>query len=118
MIRVIRVYAGGFPAKGKRFLVDRLWPRGVSRDSLRLAGWAKEVGPSDALRRWFAHDPARWAEFRRRYFAELNAEPQAWEPLLEVARTGDLILLFGARDEEHNNAVALKAYLEARLHKA
>ncbi len=115
MIRVKRVYESEQPRDGARFLVDRLWPRGVSRQALRFDGWLKDVGPSDALRRWFGHDPARWETFRERYFAELDAAPEAWRPLLEAARRGDVWLLFGARDVEHNNAVALKAYLEARL---
>ncbi len=115
MIRAVRVYSQRLPSRGKRFLVDRIWPRGVSRDSLRLAGWAKEAAPSDALRVWFAHDPERWDVFRHRYAAELDAHPETWAALLQAARRGDVILLYGARDEEHNNAVALQAYLEARL---
>ncbi len=115
MIKVKRVYEPPAPDDGKRFLVDRLWPRGVKKEALRLDGWLKEVAPSDELRRWFGHDPARWEEFQRRYFAELEAKPEAWQPLLEAARAGNVTLLFSAQDEEHSNAVALKAFLEARL---
>jgi len=115
MIKVKRVYEPPAPDDGKRFLVDRLWPRGVKKEALRLDGWLKDVAPSDGLRKWFGHDPAKWDEFRRRYFAELEAKPEAWEPLLEAARAGDVTLLFSARDEAHNNAVALKAFLETYL---
>ena len=96
-------------------LVDRLWPRGVRKEKLELAGWLKEVAPGDALRKWFKHDPARWSEFQRRYAAELESNPQAWQPTLEAARKGNVTLLFAAKDAEHNNAVALKAFLERKL---
>ena len=112
MIQVKRVYEPASPADGKRFLVERLWPRGVTKQALALDDWLKDVAPSDGLRRWFGHDPAKWDEFRRRYQAELNAVPDSWAPLLQAARTGTVTLLFSARDLERNNAVALKAYLE------
>ncbi len=117
-VRVKRVYEPPAPEDGKRFLVDRLWPRRVKKETLRLDSWMKEVAPSDALRRWFGHDPAKWREFQRRYFAELEARPESWEPLLEAARQGTVTLLFSARDDEHNNAVALKAFLERKLRTA
>ncbi|RKH91901.1 DUF488 family protein [Corallococcus sp. AB045] len=117
MIRLQRVYDehGLDPRAGTRFLVDRLWPRGRKKVDLHLDGWPRDVGPSTELRRWFAHDVARWDEFRRRYTRELDAHHDAWEPLLEAARQGRVTLLYGARDTEHNNAVVLKDYLEARL---
>lgn len=93
----------------------RLWPRGIKKESLPLDGWLKDVAPSDALRRWFKHDPQKWREFRRRYVAELNSKPESWRPLLDVARHGVLTLLYSARDEEHNNALVLKEYLERKL---
>ncbi len=99
------------PQDGTRFLVDRLWPRGVRKSALRLAAWLKEVAPSDALRRWFRHDPAKWPEFRRRYFAELDQRPEGWRPIVTEAARGPVALLFGAQDREHNNAVALRDYL-------
>lgn len=102
--------------RGRRFLVDRLWPRGVRKDSLPLEGWLKDVAPSDRLRRWFGHDPERSGEFVRRYGAELDEHPEAWRPLRDAARRGRVVLLFGAKDEEHNNAVALQRYLERKLH--
>lgn len=115
MILVGRVYEPPGRREGTRFLVERLWPRGMKKDSLRMDGWLKDVAPSDGLRRWFGHDPARWQEFRRRYWAELDARKDAWRPILEAARRGDVTLLYSARDTEHNNAVALKAYLEKHL---
>ncbi len=115
MIKVKRIYGHAEPGDGKRFLVDRLWPRGTKKESLKLDGWLKEVAPSDELRRWFAHDPQKWQEFQERYFDELDARPEAWHPLVEAARVGDITLLYGASDTEHNNAVALKAYLEKGL---
>ncbi|CAB3716005.1 DUF488 domain-containing protein [Trinickia soli] len=97
-----------------RFLVDRMWPRGVTKDTLRLEAWLRDVAPSTALRRWFGHDPERWEEFRERYHAELDANPQAWQPLVDAAERSPVVLLFGARDREHNQAVVLREYL---LHK-
>jgi uncharacterized protein YeaO (DUF488 family) len=116
-IEVQRVY--GQPQRGRRgrrFLVDRLWPRGVRKDSLPLDGWLREVAPSDRLRRWFGHDPDRWDEFVRRYGVELDEHPESWKPLRDAAAHGRVVLLFGAKDEEHNNAVALRKYLERKLH--
>lgn len=115
MIKVKRVYDPVEPDDGKRFLVERLWPRGVKKEALPMDGWLREVAPSDRLRRWFGHDPRKWEEFRRRYFAELEAHPEAWRPLLEAARAGNVTLLFSARDVAHNNAVALRDFLEAKL---
>ena len=100
---------------GARLLVDRLWPRGLKKEKLRLTGWLKEVAPRDALRHWFNHDPRRWEEFQRRYAAELEEHPRAWQPILQAARGGRVTLLFAAKDQEHNNAVALKAFLERKL---
>jgi Uncharacterized conserved protein len=114
MIRVKRVYDPAGQEDGLRFLADRLWPRGMKKESLKLDGWLKDIAPSDELRRWFGHDPEKWAEFCRRYEAELGEKSETWRPLLETARNKDVTLLFGAHDLEHNNAVALKAFLEAR----
>jgi uncharacterized protein YeaO (DUF488 family) len=114
-IQTGRVYEPPAPEDGARLLVDRLWPRGVEKEKLQLTGWLKEVAPSDALRQWFDHDPARWAEFQSRYAAELEANPNAWEPILQAARGGRVTLLFAARDAEHSNAAALKAFLESKL---
>jgi uncharacterized protein YeaO (DUF488 family) len=118
MIRVEHVYDHKERDGGTRFLVDRLWPRGIRKDDLQIDGWLRDVAPSNELRYWFGHDPAKWEEFKQRYFKELDAEPAAWQPLLEAARRGEVVLLEGARDLEHNQAVALKEYLEARLQAA
>lgn len=115
MIRVKRVYDPPARDDGARFLVDRLWPRGVKKEALRPEGWLKGAAPSDDLRRWFNHNAEKWTEFQRRYRAELEAQPAAWQPLLAAARRGNVTLLYGARDAEHNNAVALKAYVEQQL---
>jgi uncharacterized protein YeaO (DUF488 family) len=115
MIKLQRTYDEPRPDGGPRFLVDRLWPRGIKKEALALDGWPKDVAPSDDLRRWFGHDPDKWNEFRRRYFAELDSKPAAWQPILDAARQGDVTLLYSAKDTAHNNAVALKAYLEERV---
>ena len=115
MIRVKRAYDAPAASDGARFLVDRLWPRGVKKESLKVRDWLRAISPSNELRTQFGHEPDKWKEFQRRYFAELDKTPQALQPLLEAAREGDVTLVFSARDTEHNNAVALKSYLEARL---
>lgn len=115
MIRCKRVYAAAVEADGHRVLVDRLWPRGIRKEALRLDAWLKDVAPSTSLRQAFAHDPAQFAEFERHYRAELAAHPEHWWGLLEQARTGCLTLLFAARDEAHNNAQVLAAFLEEEL---
>lgn len=101
--------------QGPTFLVDRLWPRGVKKSDLALDGWLKEVAPSTELRTWFAHDPDKWAEFRRRYRAELDADAEAAKPLLAAAADGPVTLLYDAHDTEHNQAVVLRAWLLDQL---
>src|SRR5512135_687127 len=103
MIQTKRVYEPASPHDGTRYLVERLWPRGMKKEALKMDGWLKEVAPSDELRRWFSHDPAKWAEFQRRYNAELNRQREAWTPIVQAARRGRVTLLYSARDEEHNN---------------
>jgi uncharacterized protein YeaO (DUF488 family) len=102
-IALARVHDREQDVRGRRFLVERLWPRGVRRDALEMDGWLPDVGPSHELRKWFAHDPDRWEEFRRRYAVELD----------EAVSAGDITLLYSSRDTEHNNAVALRGYLLA-----
>jgi uncharacterized protein YeaO (DUF488 family) len=114
-IRVKRIYEPASPHDGRRILVDRLWPRGVSKAEARIDDWLKEVAPSNQLRRWFGHDPAKWAEFERRYHGELAAKPETLAPLLDAARAGTVTLVYSARDTEHNQAVALQHELEDRL---
>jgi uncharacterized protein YeaO (DUF488 family) len=118
MIKLKRVYESPEPTDGTRFLVERLWPRGMRKEALDLDGWLKDVAPSAPLRRWFGHDPARWEEFCRRYTAELSARPAAWQPIVDAARRNTVTLLFSAHDVEHNNAVVLRDYLEARMQSA
>ena len=115
-ILVKRVYEPAAPADGYRVLIDRLWPRGLKKESVALDVWAKELAPSTALRQWFNHDAARWEGFRHRYAAELDVQAEQWRPLAERASRHPLTLLYGARDEQYNNAVALKIYLDAWLH--
>lgn len=115
-IGVRRVYdVGSDPPAGATFLVDRVWPRGVRKDDLELTAWLKDIAPSTELRRWFGHEPERFAEFRVRYRRELDANRAGLEPLLAAAREGPVTLLYAARDEEHNNAVVLREYLIAIL---
>ncbi len=115
MIKIKRVYDSPASNDGRRFLVDRLWPRGIKREAMRLAGWLKETAPSHALRTWYGHDPAKWEEFCRRYFAELDANPSAWTPLLQAARSGDITLLYSSRETRISNAAALKRYLDPKI---
>lgn len=118
MITVKRAYEPASRSDGTRFLVERLWPRGVRKATFRIDGWLKDVAPSSELRQWFAHDPAKWMEFRGRYFIELDANPTAWQPLLEAAQHSKTVtLIYSAHDTEHNNAVALRDYLQHKLQK-
>ena len=115
MMRIRRVYDGPVADGSRSVLIDRLWPRGVQKSALRHDAWLKDVAPSPDLRRWFNHDPAKWAEFRRRYRHELRVDRDALTPLLDAAAAGDLTLLFAARDADHNHAIVLKEYLEELL---
>ncbi len=115
MIDLKRAYEPVSRADGTRFLVERLWPRGISKAKLRVAAWLKEVGPSTELRRWFSHDPAKWDEFRSRYRQELDSHPEAWEPIVSAARRGRVTLVYSSHDTEHNNAVALRDYLASKV---
>jgi uncharacterized protein YeaO (DUF488 family) len=115
MLKVKRVYEPATAADGARYLVERLWPRGITKESLKLDGWLKDLGASESLRRWFGHDPAKWHEFCRRYRLELDSRHATWKTLLNLARPRNVTLLYSAHDTEHNNAAALKAYLEDQL---
>jgi uncharacterized protein YeaO (DUF488 family) len=115
MIQIKRVYEPAAKSDGQQFLVERLWPRGIKKESLKMNGWLKEVAPSNELRKWFNHDPAKWKDFQKRYRAELDGKPESWQPLLTAAKTSEVTLLFSAHDLEHNNALVLKTYLEAQL---
>jgi uncharacterized protein YeaO (DUF488 family) len=109
-IAVKRIYEAAAPDDGRRILVDRLWPRGVTKAKAQLDDWMKEVGPSTELRRWFNHQPERWPEFRRRYFDELKSNPDACT-LFDLTAAGPVTLLYAAKDTAHNEAVALAEYL-------
>lgn len=111
-IAIKRVYEPATKVDGYRVLVDRLWPRGVKKEALSLDLWAKELAPSHALRTWFGHDPARWDGFRHRYASELDALAEHWRPLAERSARHAVTLLYAARDEEHNQALALQCYLQ------
>jgi uncharacterized protein YeaO (DUF488 family) len=115
MIEIERIYNKPKKSKAFRILVDRLWPRGVSTEKAKLDLWLKEIAPSEGLRKWFSHDPAKWAEFKRRYFAELSKKEVQTNLLAEKTKEGDVVLLYGAKTDEFNNAVALKEYLEKNL---
>ena len=113
-IQLRRAYDPPRRGDGHRVLVDRVWPRGVSKEELALDEWRKELAPSTRLRKWFGHDPKRWKEFRARYFAELEGQADSVREVAERARRGRVTLVYAARDQVHNNAVALSAYLRAR----
>ena len=113
-LHVKRAYDAPADADGRRILVDRLWPRGLSRDKARLDHWAKDVAPSDALRRWFGHDPEKWAEFGRRYREELRRNPDAVAALRREIGDAAATLVYAAHDEAHNNALVLRDFLLSR----
>jgi len=114
-IQLKRAYQPPAEADGRRILVDRLWPRGISKQEAHIDFWMKSLAPSDELRQWFGHRPEKWREFKQRYFDELDRMPAEFGELLNEARRGTVTLIFAARDETHNNAVALKEYLERHL---
>jgi uncharacterized protein YeaO (DUF488 family) len=112
-IQIKRAYEPPEKSDGTRFLVDQLWPRGLKKEALEIKEWLKDVAPSTALRKWFGHEPAKWEEFQRRYFDELDEKPESCQPLLLAAKSGKITLVFSAHDLIRNNAVALKTYLQA-----
>jgi uncharacterized protein YeaO (DUF488 family) len=110
-LRLKRAYEPAEPDDGMRILVDRLWPRGVSKAKAALDDWIKEIAPSTELRKWFGHDPARWTEFQRRYRAELRGQSDALDRIRDLARLGVVTLVYSAHDEQHNDAVVLRNVL-------
>ena len=114
-IQLKRVYNPLANEDGTRFLVERLWPRGIKKSALANTQWIKDVAPSAGLREWFHHDPRRWDEFRKRYFSELKSRTGVLQPILDAARIGEVTLLYSSHDTEHNNAVALKEYIAHHL---
>jgi uncharacterized protein YeaO (DUF488 family) len=113
-IRLKRAYERPAPADGTRILVDRLWPRGVSKAAAAIDRWVKDIAPSTTLRKWFGHDPERWPEFRRRYAAELRDHPDELRSLRAEARRGPITLVYSAHDGAHNDAVVLRSILLGR----
>ena len=112
-VRLKRAYEKAEASDGPRILVDRLWPRGVSKTDAALDQWAKELAPSTTLRQWFGHDPTRWEEFQVRYAAEVQQKPQELAQLRALARHGPITLIYSAHDQQHNDAVALRAFILA-----
>ena len=112
MIKLKRAYDRPSKDDGARYLVERLWPRGIKKTELPLDGWLKDVAPSPELRKWFAHDPEKWPQFQRRDFTELQAHEHSLQPLRKAARQGPVTLVFSSHDTEHNAAVALRDYLQ------
>jgi uncharacterized protein YeaO (DUF488 family) len=110
-VSIKRVYEEPAVNDGKRILVDRLWPRGVSKEMAKLDLWLKDIAPSTELRKWFDHDPKKWAEFRKRYRAELKKNIEAVSQLKKIAKEGNITLLYGARDKKHNEAAVIMEYL-------
>jgi uncharacterized protein YeaO (DUF488 family) len=114
MIKVKRVYDAPSDADGSRILVDRLWPRGLTKEKAKIDRWLKEIAPSNELRKWYGHAPEKWDEFRRRYFEELQARSDAVQTVLDLLRRGQVTLLYSSKELRINNAFALKEYLESR----
>jgi len=110
-LNIKRVYDATDPADGTRILVDRLWPRGLTKEKAKVDLWLKEIAPSAGLRKWFGHDPAKWTEFKKRYRAELNENTASVSTLKDQIKKGTTTLVYGAKDEEHNDAVLLREYL-------
>ncbi|WKZ20154.1 MAG: DUF488 domain-containing protein [Candidatus Jettenia sp. CY-1] len=117
MIYLKRAYDAPSKNDGYRVLVDRMWPRGVSKEKAHIHSWLKEIAPSNELRKWFGHDPEKWEEFRNRYYRELENQSEVVEQLVRKAGEGTLTLVFAAKNKSFNNAVALKEYLEKRQSK-
>ncbi len=113
-IQLKRAYEPASEADGYRILVDRLWPRGLSKNKVHIDLWLKQAAPSTTLRKWFNHDPEKWNEFKQRYYQELDSQPEIFEQLTNILRDRPVTLVFGARDEKFNDAVALKEYLAKR----
>jgi len=111
-VRIKRVYEPHDSSDGKRILIDRLWPRGLTKDKAKIDLWLKGIAPSTELRKWFGHDPEKWSEFQKRYKSELDANKESVGTLRDQLKDGPATLVYGAKDEEHNDAVVLAEYLE------
>jgi uncharacterized protein YeaO (DUF488 family) len=117
MIKIERIYNNPTGNKSFRILVDRLWPRGLSKEKVKVDLWQKDFAPSNSLRKWFGHDDEKWNEFKRRYFKELDKNIDSVNLILDKVKEGSITLLYGSKEEEFNNAVALKEYLEEKIKK-
>ncbi len=117
MIKIERIYSNPGGCKSFRILVDRLWPRGLSKDKVKMDLWQKNIAPSNSLRKWFGHDDEKWNEFKRRYFKELDKNIDSVNEILDKVKEGSITLLYGSKEEKFNNAVALKEYLEEKIKK-
>ena len=117
MIKLKRAYDAAGADDGARFLVERLWPRGVKKTDLPIDAWLKDIAPSTALRQWYQHDVTKWPDFRKRYLAELKGNQPALEPLVRAAKHGPVTLVYSAHDTEHNSALVLQEYLQNKLHR-
>ena len=113
-VQIKRVYEEPSTNDGKRILIDRLWPRGLTKEKAKVDLWLKDIAPSTELRQWFGHDPSKWNEFKKRYHDELKKNHEIIVKLIEQLKTGKVTLVYGAKDEEHNDAVVLKEYLEKK----
>ncbi|MEM0117389.1 MAG: DUF488 family protein [Conexivisphaerales archaeon] len=116
MIKAKRVYEPAKESDGFRFLIDRLWPRGIKKEQLKLDSWLKSISPSDELRRWFSHQPSKWEEFKRRYYNEIKDKPE-YRRLVELAKQKDITLLYSSKETVYNNAIALKEFVESEIRK-
>jgi len=114
MIKIKRIYESASPNDGRRIYVDRLWPRGMKKEQVKMNEWLKDISPSDSLRKWFGHDPSKYAEFKRRYTKELKKHSEILERIKKEAKKETVTLLFSAKDVEHNNATVLKELLSGR----
>ncbi|MGB6528943.1 MAG: DUF488 domain-containing protein [Candidatus Nitrosopolaris sp.] len=117
MIKIERIYNNPKGNNNFRILVDRLWPRGLSKDKVKVDLWQKDIAPSNSLRKWFGHDDEKWNEFKRRYFKELDKNADSVNQILDKVKEGSITLLYGSKEEKFNNAVALKEYLEEKIEK-
>jgi uncharacterized protein YeaO (DUF488 family) len=112
-IKIKRAYESPNDTDGYRILVDRLWPRGISKEKAKVDFWPKDLAPSTELRRWYGHDPEKWSEFKSRYFAELDGNPELIKELLKYARKGPVTFVYSSKEQRLNNAVALKDYIDS-----
>jgi len=114
MIKTKRVYEPYEPSDGLRFLIDRLWPRGIKKEELKIESWLKDIAPSNELRKWFSHDPSKWEEFKKRYLQEIKEKPD-YRRLIDIARNNDITLVYSSKENVYNNASALKGFIEDEL---